>query len=281
MYEPVCPDIFKGGRDKAMTRVDSFGLSPETLSSIKSIIGMTSDYAWLLVATAKWSEGDDIGAAVLEKWEAVKSKVEEETEKLVFAGDDEVTLSLYYGSMLNACYSFTKTMFKEIGLVIDGRYHVYGFLYYLGCCLRASYDFLAIVGADINNEFLQLKPQITHMIELSSKIGAREYEAIMLVRKEVNESINDIPGIPSEITYKKMFTTTTSIREFRNALSILINTAIIGDQAGVGDKMEGLLKKLRDSGIVDIIAIDEKGRHRADSRFEMPHDIEKDDFLDD
>jgi hypothetical protein len=277
MYSPRCYDISQGERDNTLSRVDTFGLEPISIVSIKTVVNMMSDYNWILLALAKYSEGADVSNLVQDNYDSCHKEMLDEIEKIDFEDHFRVVLGVFYGVLVSAYDRFVQLSISNMGLT-DNAYHPFGFTYYLGTALKVAHDLYAVLYSSTNGKTIRAKSLISEVIFMILKITEQQYENVLSLRKKI-ASMDDIPGIDAPMTYTKMLMQDMSMKDFRNSLVNLFHDVIIGDVA-VGSNittLNNLMRKLKSMG--GIIAIDDHGNYkdtepRDISDFKFPTDID-------
>jgi hypothetical protein len=269
MYQSVCPDIFKGGKDRALNNLDKLKLGDDVNDYMESIIALSSDYAWLMVAMAKLYNGEDLLTIIEDKWKEVLTSVgssKDESDKVI---EKHPTLVMYWKTLHLLCSTYIERSLANA--CKDTLYHPYGLPHFMACGVRIAYDFVSFLAKDADGEYDLLKPTEDEMFKGVIDCTTAEYEVITTLRLKLAV---DMETVTPNVDYKYMFTSNMSLKEFRSMLLILINIDML-KRSGSGNLRE-LIHAIEEGGLLDVLAVDGRGRSggRGRGRTSLPDDIE-------
>jgi len=267
MYESVCPDIFKGGKERAVAILDDLKITDEVSEFMESTLNLSADYAWIMVALSKLYNGDDLGAVVKEKWEAIQAQKDGNATASEKAATDTPTLYSYWKTIHNTCEQYIKLSMDNIGT--DTIYHPYGFVHFLAMSVRIAYDLFSFLSRDADGNFDLVREYEDDIFKAVSESVVSEYEHLMKLRLSLTKEMEVV--VPDSFGYNNMFTNDMSIREYRSMLLILINIDMLKRTTAPG--LDDLIRAIQDGGMVDVIAVDRDERGHSRRKREMPDDI--------
>lgn len=276
MYEATCPDIFNGGRDKALQVLDELKLDNDLTEYMEDVIYISGDLAWMLTALAKLHNGEEkLSKPIAERWEQIKPKYEAAYKSFSEIREGSPTLHAYWKTIHTSTIAFIEQVMSDS--TENTQYHPYGFGYFMAMAIRNSYDFLSFLSRDADGNLETISTVEDEIYDSVVNLTTTGYASLMSMRFKLAQ---ETEMFLDEINYRYMFTNNMSLREFRGMLLLLINVDMLKRPNISG--LDELVRAIQDGGIVDIINLEGKGRgHRGGGGRgrSLPTDIE--DMFDD
>jgi hypothetical protein len=271
MYESVCPDIFKGGKDRALESLDKLKTGDDIQDFMECIINLSTDYAWIMVALAKLYNGEDLLTIIEEKWNTILATRDNFAKEKAVVQKEHPTLYMYWKTIHMLASTYIERCFQNVGT--DTLYHPYGMPHYMACGVRMAYDFVSFLARDADGDYSQFSFLEDELFSDMIVCSDTEYEKITAVRLKFAV---ETETVTPNVDYKYMFTSNMSLKEFRSMLLIMINIDML-KRRGPGDLQE-LINAIQDGGILDIISMDGRrggSERRGRGRSSIPGDIEE------
>jgi hypothetical protein len=267
LYQPVCKDVFGGGRDKSVEGIKSYKVEKNLENFWISSINLGGDYSWMFLALAKYYEGDtELGEQIKANWREITARRGKFTEVGETISSQFTSHYVFLTSLHSLSYCFLQNAIDNLDK--DSPFHPYGFTQFMAFGLGDTYDIEGMVSREADS-FDSAKEFMPEMFSIINQATLGTYLGAMALRLKVATKLD---AFDTTVTYHRMLKNNNNLKDFRTTLYAMCSIDMLKDRQDQG--VDRLIRSILSDPNVEIVGID-NGPGRRRSRPNLPPDIGK------